>query len=228
VFLSKFDTSGNFQWVKTWGGPGTDDAMGSVAVDDANNVYVAGRFASIACNFNPDGVPTDIHSTHNPAPIISPTLQQKDDALDAFLSKFDASGNFKWAKTWGGNGSDNAGVTTDQSGHIYTSGWFSATVDFDPGTGVASRSTNGKKDAFLSQFDASGNFHWAETWGGNGDDSSDATVDQAGNVYAGGGFVGTVDFDPGRGVDNHTANGQEGAFLSKFLAHSIYLPLIKR
>jgi hypothetical protein len=228
VFLTKFDASGIFQWVKTWGGPGTDDAMGSVAVDEANNVYVAGRFASTACNFNPDGIPVDFHSTHNPAPIISPTLQQKDGALDAFLSKFDASGNFKWAKTWGGNGSDNAGVTVDQLGHVYTSGWFSATVDFDPNNGVENHVSNGKKDAFLSQFDSSGNLQWAKTWGGSGDDSSEATVDQAGNVYVGGGFVGTVDFDPSSGIDYHIANGQEGAFLSKFLSHSIDLPLIMR
>jgi hypothetical protein len=41
-------------------------------------------------------------------------------------------------------------------------------------------------------------------------------VDGAGNVYAAGGFVGLVDFDPGGGVDNHTAIGGSDAFLSMF------------
>ena len=181
VFLSKFDSSGNFQWVRTWGGQGTDDAMGSVAVDGANNVYVAGRFASINCDFNP-GAATDLHSSNGD--------------LDAFLSKFDSNGTFQWAKTWGGSGGDKAtGLAVDGVGHVYVSGRFHDTVDFDPGSGVDNHTSNGQYDIFLSQFDSSGNFNWAKTWGGSGDDISGVTVDGSGNVYAAGGFVGLVDFD---------------------------------
>jgi hypothetical protein len=31
-----------------------------------------------------------------------------------------------------------------------------------------------------------------------------------------GNFYGTVDFDPGWGIDNHTSNGDDDVFLSKF------------
>jgi len=215
VFLSKFDASGNFQWVKTWGGQGTEDAMGTVVVDGSNNVYVAGRFASIHCDFNPGGTP-DIHSTNG--------------GQDAFLSKFNSSGTFQWAKTWGGSGNDNAmGLAVDGAGDVYTTGWFSDTVDF-PGTGVDNHTSNGQHDAFLSQLDSGGTFQWAKTWGGSGDDSSGVALDGAGNVYAAGGFMGTVDFDPGLGVDNHTSNGASDAFLTKFLSlpYAVYLPLITR
>ena len=41
-------------------------------------------------------------------------------------------------------------------------------------------------------------------------------VDISGNVHAAGDFQGTVDFDPGNGVDNHTSNGNQDASLSKF------------
>ena len=205
VFLSKFDAGGNFQWVRTWGGQGTEDATGLVAVDGANNVYVAGRFASVNCDFNPGGTP-DIHSTNG--------------GLDNFLSKFDASGNFQWAKTWGGSGADQAnGLAVDGAGQVYVAGSFQNTVDFDPGSGTDSRTANGSKaDAWLSQFDANGAFQWAQTWGGSGDDGSGVNVDGAGNIYAAGWFAGTgaVDLNPGSGVDNHTSNGGSDAFLIKF------------
>ena len=206
VFLSKFDAGGNFQWVRTWGGQGTEDATGVVAVDGANNVYVAGRFASSNCDFNPGGTP-DLHSTAG--------------GLDNFLSKFDASGNFQWARTWGGTGADQAnGLAVDGAGRVYVAGSFQKTVDFDPGSGTDLRTSHGKSDAWLSQLDPSGVFQWVQTWGGSDDDSAGVDVDGADAVYASGWFAGTspVDMDPSSGVDNHTSNGGSDAFLIKFQA----------
>lgn len=226
VFLSKFDAGGNFQWVRTWGAQGTEEATGSVAVDGANNVYVAGRFASVNCDFNPGGTP-DLHSTHNPAPP-GATWQRQNEAWDSFLSKFDANGMFQWARTWGGNGQDNASVITDGADTVYASGWISDTVDFTLGSGVETHTAHGLHDAFFSQIDPSGTMQWVKTWGGSGNDDASVTVDAVGNVYAAGGFVGTVDFDPGSGVDTHSIAGASGAFVSRFLlvSHPVYLPLL--
>jgi len=208
------------EWVKTWGGQGTEDATGTVIVDKSNNVYIAGRFASVACDFNPGGTP-DIHSTHNPAPPGS-TWQRQYEAWDAFISKYASDGTFQWAKTWGGNGQDNAtGLAADGAGQVYVSGWFSGTVDFDPGDGVDNHTSNGHFDAFLGQFDSGGSFQWAKTWGGSGLDSSGVTLDAVGNVYAAGTFMSTVDFDPSGGVDNHAAVGAKDAFITKFLIPSV-------
>lgn len=209
-FLSKFDPSGNFQWVRTWGGSGTDDITGVMAVDPANNVYVAGRFASKDCDFNPGGTP-DLHSAQK--------------GLDCFLSKFDPSGNFQWARTWGGEGTDQVNsLAIDAAGRVYAAGWFQYTVDFDPGSLTDWRTANGtsatgtSSDAWLSQFDSNGNYQWGLTWGGDGDDNSAVAVDSAGSVYASGWFAGSlpVDLDPGSGVDNHSSNGGSDAFLVKF------------
>ena len=95
---------------------------------------------------------------------------------DIFLSKFDPSGNFKWAKTWGGSGNEfNGGVAVDKSGSAYVTGSFPGTVDFDPGSGVDEHgSINGSYDVFLSKFDSAGNFLWAKTWGGIDDDDAGA------------------------------------------------------
>jgi hypothetical protein len=201
AFLSKFDSSGNFKWARTWGGGVYDYGFG-VAVDGTGNAYVTGDFYDTV-DFDP-GPGVDNH-TSNGEP-------------DAFLSKFDSSGNFLWAKTWGGNSSETGcGVTVDISGNVYVRGLFYLTVDFDPGPGVDNHISNGEYDAFLSKFDSSGDFFWAKTWGGiDYDYGYGVAVDGTGNAYVTGSFRSTVDFDPGSGVDNHVSNGYEDAFLSKF------------
>jgi hypothetical protein len=224
VFLSKFDASGNFLWVRTWGSQGTEDAMGSVAIDGNNNVYVAGRFGSTNCDFNPGGTP-DLHSTQGD--------------LDPFVSKFAPDGTFQWARTWGGSGSDSAaGLDVTADGTVYLAGWYSGTVDFDPGSGTVSRTSNGKKDAFLSRLSSAGDFIWVGTWGGQGDEIASVSLDAAGKIYAGGGFTGTADLDPGSGADWHTSSGYSAqnvtnytdAFLIKFYfpTDRLYLPAALR
>jgi hypothetical protein len=73
---------------------------------------------------------------------------------DVFLSKFDSSGDFKWARTWGGIHSDyGRGVAVDDSsGNVYVTGDFKDTVDFDLGSGMDYRTSNGGSDVFLNRF----------------------------------------------------------------------------
>ncbi len=199
VFLSKFESNGNFLWARTWGGPNNDYGQG-VSADGAENVYVTGQFAS-EVDFNPAGG----------------TVYVSNGADDAFLSKFDSSGSFSWARVWGGSGSDaGRGVTGDSSGNAYVTGVFLDSVDFDPsgGTLVAS---NGGTDAYLSKFDPLGNFQWVRTWGGtDGDIGFGVAVDGSGSVYVTGGFQGEVDFYPGIGTDLHNSNGSSDVYLSSF------------
>jgi hypothetical protein len=205
VFLSKFNSGGIFQWVKTWGAQGTDDAGGILAVDGENNVYVAGRYASVDCDFDPWGAP-DIHSSAG--------------SHDAFVSKFNPSGTFIWAKTWGSTGWDTAtSLFVDDSNNLYVSGKFEGLVDFNPsGSSTETRSSNGLGDAFFSVFSESGAFRGVETWGGTGDDwVFHVAMSGAGDVYATGSFQNTVDFDPGPGDDSHSSTGDSDAFISKFI-----------
>jgi hypothetical protein len=223
VFLSKFDSSGNFQWVRTWGGPGTEEASGAVAVDSSNNVYITGRFGcNPACNFNA-----------GPSAQTDPDPRQSNGDEGVFLSKYNSSGDYQWTRTWGGNGKDMpGGVTVDGWGDLYVPGWFQNTVDFNPGSATDNHTSNGLSDAFLSRLDSNGNFLWAGAWGGSGNENVSVADDGWGNIYAGGSFAGTVDFDPGPGVDSHTALGSQGAFVSKFTVilfpSHIYLPSIMR
>ncbi|MBI5030524.1 MAG: hypothetical protein HZB51_08350 [Chloroflexi bacterium] len=232
VFLVKFDNSnhGNFQWVRTWGGLDIDDAAGAVLVDHVNDVYVGGRFGCPSCDFNagPTGT-SDPHQTHNPAPP-SATFQQKNDALDAFLAKYDPNGNYFWARTWGGDGWDTTiGLAVDRLNNVYTTGFFTSTANFDEIGAGDNHVSNGNRDVFLNKFDSTGTFRWAQTWGASGEDDGFGIVsDGADHLYVVGTFAGMVDFNPGSAVDNHTARGIGDVFLTKFqwLPHNLFLPLI--
>src|SRR5690606_20684588 len=48
VFIAKFNSKLELQWVKNFGGPGFEEAS-SITVDDHGNAYLAG-----ACLFSPD------------------------------------------------------------------------------------------------------------------------------------------------------------------------------
>jgi len=199
VFLSKFDSMGNFEWARTWGGPGFDLGWG-IAADGSGNPYVAGGFRNTV-DFNPDG--GDPHTSKG--------------GWDVFLSKFDSSGDFQWARTWGGASDSDCGaeVAADGSGNVYVTGHFEGTVDFDPGGGDPHFSM-GAYDVFLTKFDSSGSFEWARTWGGWWLDSGQGVgFDGYGNVYVTGRFAETVDFNPDGG-DPRTSNGWADIFLSKF------------
>ena len=204
IFLTTFDSSGNFQWVQTWGGSMSDGA-GGVDSDGFGNVYVTGSFKETV-DFNPGG--GDPHTSNGDG--------------DAFLSKFDSSGNYMWARTWGGSMHDSGQeVDVDGSGHVYVTGYFYETVEFNPGGGDV-HTSNGLVDAFLSTFDSTGNFNWARTWGGTGKDGGGSvSADEAGYIYVVGFFNDLVDFAPTGppcydNLDEHKSNGNYDAFLVKY------------
>jgi hypothetical protein len=201
AFLSKFDTSGTFQWVRVWGGTLYEQDRG-VALDSLGNVYVTGWFADMV-DFN-TGAGTEEYSTNG--------------VDDVFLSKFDSSGTFQWARTWGGLNFDYGyDVSVDSSGNAYVTGKFWDVVDFGPSEEIDSHTSLGVNDVYLSKFNTSGDFLWAQSWGGTDNDTGEGTaIDSFGNIYVTGAFSGTVDFDLSLGIDEHISNGSEDAFLCKF------------
>ncbi|MGH1334827.1 MAG: SBBP repeat-containing protein [Aureispira sp.] len=199
-FIQKLDPSGNLVWAKSILGNSANEVF-SIALDANNNVYTTGDFSGII-DFDP-GVAifnfTAIGGT------------------DIFIQKLNAVGDFEWAKQMGGIGLDEAhSITIDPSGNIYSLGRFNNTVDFDPGMGSVSLTSNGSDDVYLQKLTANGDFIWVRGLGGSSfDDGRSITTDATGHVYLVGHFTGVVDFDLGAGVFNVTATGNYDAFIQK-------------
>lgn len=130
----------------------------------------------------------------------------------------------KWAKGFGGSGSDVANcINTDMSGNTIVTGSFMGSVDFS-GSGSALLNSFGGHDVYVLKMDASGNFDWAANIGGTGSDEGfSVTTDVAGNIYLSGTFEGIVDFDPGTGTQFRMAAGRSDAFILKLDASGNFI-----
>src|SRR6185436_5718046 len=141
--------------------------------------------------------------------------------ISLFISIILASAQtFEWAKNMDGiSGTVYAyAVEVDNSGNVYTTGYFDGRVDFDPGAGTFYlTAATSDHDIFITKTDASGNFVWAKSMGGYYDDAGTAVaLDGSGNVYITGNFDGLVDFDPGPGIFNLSTSGSgQGMFICK-------------
>ena len=200
IWVQKLDASGNFIWARSFGGS-LDDIGRSITVDASGNVYTTGYFQGTA-DFDPGAGTANITSAGNE---------------DIFIQKLDASGNFLWAKSFGGSLADyGLSIAVDAAGNVYTTGYFQGTADFDPGAGTANHSSAGNEDIFVQKLDTSGNFVWARSFGdSNSDRGNSICVDASSNVYTTGGFHGTVDFDPGAGTTNLTSEGSLDVYVQK-------------
>jgi len=193
VFFCKHDSAGNLLWARAIGGL-SDDLVRGIAIDKDENVYITGNYNQ-TCDFDPTA-----------SVIVNLTSAG---IGDVFVAKYDQSGFLIWAKSFGSTGADlGFGIAVDTDGYIYSTGNFAGTVDFDPGAGISNINSGGSSDIYISKLDKDGNYEWAKSIGGTEPDGGVGIgVDKEGNVFTGGSFQGTVDFDPGTPVSNITSFG---------------------
>jgi hypothetical protein len=204
IFIQKLDANGNFVWAKSMGSI-FNDTGNSITVDASGSVYTTGYFDN-AIDIDPGaGISTLI--THG--------------ATDVFIQKLDVNGGFVWANSMGTSSSDaGASIRVDALGNIYTAGYYQGTGDFDPGAATNNlTSNNGSRDIFIQKLDASGDFVWISSVGGNGTDQTSAIeIDPSGSLYTTGYFNNGVDFNPGTGVSNLFSNGASAdIFIQKLM-----------
>ena len=91
-----------FEWAKSFGGTYNDMGF-SISIDASGNVYTTGYFEGTV-DFNPGAGTSNLTSAGG---------------LDVFVQKMDASGNFLWAKSFGGIYNDQGYfISIDASGNI--------------------------------------------------------------------------------------------------------------
>ncbi len=194
-------TAQNVDWVRSFGNTGNEYGR-SVTTDGIGNVYTTGTFTGTV-DFDPGA------SVHN---LVSTG------ADDIFIVKLNVTGNFLWAKSFGNTGfSDRSNcIKVDSQGNVYVTGWFTGTVDFNPGPATFTLSALTGYDAFILKLDASGNFLWAANFGAHSIqiNGPSLAISQAGDLYLVGYFGATVDFDPGPGTFSLTSAGVYDVFIS--------------
>jgi hypothetical protein len=198
AFILKLDASGNFVWANAKGAANYESSN-SIALDGSANIYTTGLYDGTV-DFDPGSGVFNLTSSANGG---------------AFVQKLDANGNFIWAKALGE--CDSECLAVDGSGNVYTSGSYVGTNDFDPSASTSNLTSNGSEDIFIQKLDDSGNFIWAVSIGGTGEDDypEDIYVDASNNIYTTGSYESTVDFDPGSSTNNLTSNGASDVFLQK-------------
>ena len=185
IFYAKYDTDGNFLFAKSIGSA-NDDMGNKIVLDAAGNIYITGYFWGIA-DFDP-GV-----EVANLTPVAY---------NDIFFAKYDADGNYIYAKSIGSSGNDiGYGIVADAGGNCYITGFFHGNADFNPGAGTVNLSPlTGNAGIYFAKYDADGNYVFAKSIGTSiAGIGHDIATDSDGNCYITGTFWGTADFDPGTG-----------------------------
>lgn len=208
TFIIKYDSNGNFQWVKQLGGIENDFGY-AIRTDLNSDVYVCGFFRETV-DFDPG------ESVYN--------LTSNGDS-EAYLLKLNTGGEFIWVKQYGGVLSEYPlALALDTAGDIYLTGDFKGTVDFNPGLDDSILTSAGNEDIFILKVDGNGDFIWVKQMGSTGvDKGTSISVDAKGNVYTTGHFIQTVDFDPGDGVFNMTSAGGSNIFVQKLDTNGNFL-----
>jgi Secretion system C-terminal sorting domain/Beta-propeller repeat len=171
VFIVKYDSSGNCLWAKQSNGTGYFDIAFGEGIDAKSNSYITGQFSD-TINFN--------------------NIQMISSGdRNAFVAKYDSSGNCIWAKHNHGNSNSN-GIAVDANGDNFITGQF-----FGKDTiGTTQLNSGDSSNFFIARYDINGNNIWAEQ-SVIVDSNTIArglgiAADASGNCYVTGAFIGTL------------------------------------
>lgn len=202
-YIAKYDINGALVWVNVMTGGGV---AGTKCMDiDANgNIYICGYLQSGDMDFNPQapGIFT-----------VAPNFN------DMFIAKYNSNGACQWVKHLGqlSTNVEPVDMKVTPSGSIHITGYFNMAMDFDPGVGVTTLTSNPVADIFVLKLNTSGNFVWAFSIGDSGADAGyGIDVNAAGEVALTGQIQNTVDIDPGITTSTIASEGAEDLFIAKY------------
>lgn len=134
-YILKLTGNGDFIWVKTIGGTGFDSGN-DVVVDSDNNIYMAGSFGETV-DYDPGpGDHTVTSPYYGPGGIIK--LRSNGDFVYAALFESISYGSNLCRR-----------MAIDDAKNLYTGGYMSGSVDFEPGPGVSPLTANTSQAPFI-------------------------------------------------------------------------------
>jgi len=192
LYISKLDSSGNWNWAKQAQGYSNVYAQ-NIVTDNNGNSYISGKFMV------------------NSLTLGSITLTNSGQS-DIFVAKMDSNGDWLWAKQAGGASSYTCNdIVMDNSGNIYITGRFGGDITFGT-TPPTTLSSNLSGNIYIAKMDSNGNWLWGK--GAGGSTSSfcyGLAVDSDENCYVTGIFDHNITF----GSTTLTAQGDENMFIAK-------------
>ncbi len=161
VFLVKYNSLGDEQWIQTGTGSGFYNYAYGLATNSLNDVIMTGTFSELTT-----------FSSINLNSIAGP---------DIFLVRYDTNGGLIWINQAGGSSFNEFAqdIVIDKNNDIFLTGGFSETINF----GSISLTTIGNSNTFVAKYNLSGVPQWAVQAGGSDYTSGNSlAVDLAGNI----------------------------------------------
>jgi len=195
AFLAKFSANGSRLWGTYYGGSAEDEGT-SCCVDRSGNVYLAGYTGSTT-GIASGGFQNTFGGGY----------------YDAFLAKFNATGNRLWATYYGGASDDLANsCAVDGTGNVFLVGCTNSAAGIALNGMDNTLSPTGFYDAFLVKFNSAGTRQWGTYYGGAGDDvATSCVIDISGNLVVAG-----YSSSPNGIAPSGFKGGYYDAFISKF------------
>jgi hypothetical protein len=208
LFIAKYDSAGNYIFAFSLG-QWTVDLLYGFTVDDNGNVYISGNYQGF------DLDPSPLNTVQ-----LAPYTQY---STKTFIASYDSLGNYRWAHLF--NNIVSQCLETDTAGNLFVGGNFINTADFDPGPGAAiSTSLATNYDAFIAEYDGSGNYIFHKTFGGMYPEYiNELKLNLTGKIYITGNFQSVADFDPSAATANLTASGGTDVFIAAYTTTGNYL-----
>ena len=173
VFVAKFDTTGAALWAKAFTGGAGPKLARDVAVDDAGNIAIVGRFETTR----------DIDGN---------MLMSTQGSEDMFVVMLDSSGGYRWAKPFG----DAAGVGVaegvgfDAAGNLMFAGNFEGSLSFG---GDTHDNPTMEEDVGVTKLAPDGTHLWSHFYGDGAWQYARAlAVGPGGDVAVAGDMKGTI------------------------------------
>ena len=213
AFILKLNSSGTFQWVKSYGGSTGNDLGRDVVVDSNDNVIMLGTFRGTVNFDNGDGGEVVNHTSND---------------YDIFLIRLNSSGIWQrvWVTTNGGS-ADGRALAIDSNNVTYLTGSYSGGVTF----GANNRTAANSNDIFIHKIDTYDyNNNTQLTYAPDVDTTQKAkgiAVDSSGNIYATGTFQDTVNFIGGSDISTIMTTSGKDIYLLK-LNSSLVVQWVKR